>query len=67
MAEKDLQVKHNMNYLGWFSTFFLSIILIGGGIYLIADDKSIVGLITLASSAIFPILQLSFGRKSKKD
>ena len=39
MAEKDLQTRHNMNYLGWFGTYSLSLILIGGGIYLVANDK----------------------------
>ncbi len=67
MAEKDLQTRHNMNYLGWFGTYSLSLILIGGGIYLVANDKPIYGLIILASSAIFPMLQLFFKRKNKKD
>ena len=45
MAEKDLQSKHYVNYLGWFSAFALSFTLISGSIYLLANDKSITGLI----------------------
>lgn len=67
MAEKDLKTRHRMNYLGWFGTYSLSLILIGGGVYLIANDKAIFGLIILASSAIYPILQLFFKKQDKKD
>ncbi|WP_343353257.1 hypothetical protein V3I05_07940 [Helicobacter mastomyrinus] len=67
MAEEDLHTRHNMNYLGWFGTYSLSLILVGGGIYLVANDKQIYGLIILAASAIFPILQLFFKKQSKKD
>lgn len=64
MAEDDLKTTHRMQFLGWASVYSLSVVLIVGGIILIIMDKPMSGFVTLATSAIFPIIQLFFSRKS---
>lgn len=65
MAESDLKMRHRMSYLGWISTFSISVILIVGGIYLVANDKSLSGLIILGASVVIPLLQLLYQHKNK--
>lgn len=65
MAESDLRMRHRMSYLGWISTFSISVILIVGGIYLVANDKSLSGLIILGASVVIPLLQLLYQHKNK--
>lgn len=64
MAEDDLKITHRMQFLGWISVYSLSVILIIAGVVLLVMDKPITGFVTLAISAIFPIIQLFFFKNS---
>lgn len=64
MAEEDLKTTHRMQFLGWLSVYSLSVILIIAGVVLLVMDKPITGFVTLAISAIFPIIQLFFFKNS---